>query len=102
MVRRGSTVRVRQRALQKRRKQGFFFRARLHDPQRAVGMEPFVEPSAREVSPLGAKSGDVAIRDEHNRDLFDLERQSWAFSTFWAASGACKTLHARVSVWLRR
>jgi hypothetical protein len=46
-----------------------------------------MEPSAREVSPLGAKSGHVAIRAERNRDLFDLERQSWAFSTFWAASG---------------
>jgi hypothetical protein len=39
MVRRGSTVRVRQRALQKPRKTGFFFRMHLHDPQRAVGME---------------------------------------------------------------
>jgi hypothetical protein len=39
----GSTVRVRQRALQKPRKPGFFFRVGLQDPQRAVGMEPFME-----------------------------------------------------------
>jgi hypothetical protein len=41
----GSTVRVRQRALQKSRKMGLSFRKNLHDLQRAVGMEPFMEPS---------------------------------------------------------
>jgi hypothetical protein len=45
MVRRGSTVRVRQRALQKRRIWRFFFNAVLQIPQYAVGMEPFLEPS---------------------------------------------------------
>jgi hypothetical protein len=40
MVRRGSTVRVRQRALQKPRSQGFFVRIDLQDRQRVVGMEP--------------------------------------------------------------
>jgi hypothetical protein len=48
MVRRGSTVRVRQRALQKRRKSRFLFGENLHDLQRAVGMEPFMEPSGSE------------------------------------------------------
>jgi hypothetical protein len=28
-------------------KRGFFFRVGLQDPQRAVGMEPFMEPSGR-------------------------------------------------------
>jgi hypothetical protein len=48
MVRRGSTVRVRQRALQKRRKSALLFAENLHDLQRAVGMEPFMEPSGSE------------------------------------------------------
>jgi hypothetical protein len=41
MVRRGSTVRVRQRALQKPRSQGFAFRIDLHVVEREAGMEPF-------------------------------------------------------------
>jgi hypothetical protein len=45
MVRRGSTVRVRQRALQNPCIAEFSFRLDLHDLQRAVGMEPFMEPS---------------------------------------------------------
>jgi len=48
MVRRGSTVRVRQRALQKRRIVRFFCRRNLHNLQRAVGMEPFMEPPGPE------------------------------------------------------
>jgi hypothetical protein len=47
MVRRGSTVRVRQRALQKPRIRGFSFRYHLQNQQRAVGLEPFLEPSGR-------------------------------------------------------
>jgi hypothetical protein len=47
MVRRGSTVRVRQRALQKRCTAALFSREYLHDLQGAVGMEPFMEPSVR-------------------------------------------------------
>ena len=43
----GSTVRVRQRALQHPAKRDFFSRFHLHNPQRAVGMEPFMEPSGR-------------------------------------------------------
>src|SRR5438128_2182753 len=42
-----STVRVRQRALQKRRMSGFFFRINLKNLHCAVGMEPFMEPSGR-------------------------------------------------------
>jgi hypothetical protein len=45
MVRRGSTVRVRQRALQKRRKSRFFVQIDLLLVERAVGMEPVMEPS---------------------------------------------------------
>jgi hypothetical protein len=48
MVRRGSTVRVRQRALQKRRKSDFLFRIFLHREQRALGIEPIVELSDME------------------------------------------------------
>ncbi len=48
MVRRGSTVRVRQRALQKLRNRGFFCRRNMHELQRGVGMEPFMERSGRE------------------------------------------------------
>src|SRR5438128_4150650 len=47
MVRRGSTVRVRQRALQKPRIERFFFRKDLQVLQREAGMEPFVKPSGR-------------------------------------------------------
>src|SRR5690242_11391277 len=45
MVRRGSTVRVRQRALQKPRFSGFYFRIDLHRIQYAPVMEPFMELS---------------------------------------------------------
>ena len=45
MVRRGSTVRVRQRALQNPRSRGFCFQLDLQDAQLAVGLEPFMEPS---------------------------------------------------------
>jgi hypothetical protein len=41
----GSTVRVRQRALQKRRTRGFSFRADLQVVEGDAGMEPLVEPS---------------------------------------------------------
>src|SRR6266540_2989534 len=47
MVRRGSTVRVRQRALQKPRMTGFLFRIDLQVLERGAGMEPFMEPSGR-------------------------------------------------------
>jgi hypothetical protein len=45
MVRRGSTVRVRQRALQKPRTRAFCFRIDLQILERWPGMEPFMEPS---------------------------------------------------------
>jgi hypothetical protein len=45
MVRRGSTVRVRQRALQKPRSRGFFIQSDLLDVERAVGVEHVVEQS---------------------------------------------------------
>ena len=48
IVRRGSTVRVRQRALQKARKPAFYLRIDLHVLQYAVGMEPFMELSGPE------------------------------------------------------
>jgi hypothetical protein len=59
MVRRGSTVRVRQRALQKPRKRGFLFRIHLHDLQRAQGMEPFMELSGPE-RPLASRAAPQA------------------------------------------
>ena len=51
MVRRGSTVRVRQRALQKRRTSAlsrFLVQIHLLLVERAVGMEPFMELSRRD------------------------------------------------------
>ena len=61
MVRRGSTVRVRQRALQKRRKSALFVSPPLQIFQRAMGMEPFMEPSGSErvlqTSEIGAFAG---------------------------------------------
>jgi hypothetical protein len=45
MVRRGSTVRARQRALQKSRKAGLSLSIGLHIQQRALGMELIMEPS---------------------------------------------------------
>jgi hypothetical protein len=47
MVWRGSTVRVRQRALQKRRNRRFLVQTDLLRVERAVGMEPFMELSRR-------------------------------------------------------
>src|SRR5919108_4548557 len=48
MVRRGSTVRVRQRALQKRRKPALFRWPALADSPACDGMEPLMEPSGSE------------------------------------------------------
>src|SRR5438105_1696816 len=47
MVRRGSTVRVRQRALQKRRTSALCVHVDLRVQPRAVGMEPIMELSRR-------------------------------------------------------
>jgi hypothetical protein len=47
MVRRGSTVRVRQRACRIPACRGFFVHVDLLQIERAVGMEPFMEPSGR-------------------------------------------------------
>jgi hypothetical protein len=58
MVRRGSTVRVRQRALQKSRKAGLSFRIGLHFQQRALGMEPIMELS----DPQGRSEAGVFVR----------------------------------------
>ena len=46
-VRRGSTVRVRQRACKSPANQGFFSRSNLHELRHAVGMEPFMELQIR-------------------------------------------------------
>jgi hypothetical protein len=58
MVRRGSTVRVRQRALQKRRPghRPFLVQAGFHGLQRAVRMKPF-----RELSDRGALSPSAGV-----------------------------------------
>jgi hypothetical protein len=60
MVRRGSTVRVRQRALQKRRKSGFRVQVDLLVAERAVGVEHVVEHSARDAALLGGGFDDEA------------------------------------------
>ena len=59
MVRRGSTVRVRQRALQSAANRRFLFREYLHDLQRAVGMEPSGSERALEVSEMDALAGKI-------------------------------------------
>jgi hypothetical protein len=66
----GSPVRVRQRALKSPANRGFFFRVYLHDPQPAVGIEPFMEPSGREVSPSRAKTATLASRHTYRRDAY--------------------------------
>src|SRR5947207_2860212 len=71
MVRRGSPVRVRKRALKTpaRRASSFGCTRTIH--QRAIGMEPFVEPSGREVSLPAAKNGHLPpgerFRPRHRR-----------------------------------
>ena len=55
MVRSGSTVRVRQRALQNPRSRGFSVQDDLLFVVRAVGMEPFMELSSTRVGLLRAK-----------------------------------------------
>src|SRR6266699_4858066 len=55
MVRRGSTVRVRQRALQNPRSWGFFVQNDLLFVVRAVGMEPFMELSRTRLDLFRAK-----------------------------------------------
>jgi hypothetical protein len=56
MVRRGSTVRVRQRALQKRRKPGCSVQTALQILHVAVGMEPFMELSDPGAASIDAKA----------------------------------------------
>jgi hypothetical protein len=63
MVRRGSTVRVRQRALQRPCKSGFYSPLILHSLQRAPGMEPIMElPGSRHrpSSPHASRPGPAA------------------------------------------
>ena len=84
MVRRGSTVRVRQRALQNARKGAFCFTSDLRVHHRAVGMEPFMEPSGHErrrqsrVFALNARSGDVRspLATINSRSRFSSSRLS--------------------------
>jgi hypothetical protein len=57
MVRRGSTVRVRQRALQKPCKSGLCLEVELQELQRALGMEPFMELSDRRRAPHCRETG---------------------------------------------
>jgi hypothetical protein len=63
MVRRGSTVRVRQRALQKRRKWALFLSGCLQDLQYAVRVEPFMEPSGSERTLQSVENGAFAVAD---------------------------------------
>jgi hypothetical protein len=57
MVRRGSTVRVRQRALQKPRITELFVSINLHVCERGAGMEPVMEPSGRKRLPRKPRFG---------------------------------------------
>jgi hypothetical protein len=57
MVRRGSTVGVRQRALQKRRTWRFSVQPDLLRLERAVGMEPFMELFASRTQALSRSRG---------------------------------------------
>src|SRR6266511_3542925 len=61
MVRRGSTVRVRQRALQKPRSRGFFVCVQSVGRPMRAGMEPFMELSGREGSGLVVCEGNAAL-----------------------------------------
>jgi hypothetical protein len=54
-VRRGSTVRVRQRACKSAARGRFLVQADLVDAERAVGMEPFIELSRSRVDLFLAK-----------------------------------------------
>src|SRR5437899_9433647 len=67
MVRRGSTVRVRQRALQRTRKGGFLFREDLHDLQHAVGMEPFWSLQTRNADARARKRAGMLATRSFNR-----------------------------------
>jgi hypothetical protein len=85
MVRRRSPARVRKRALQKPRKSPLFSRPNLHELQRVVGMEPFVElsdPKSRLVAPsmppladerFRVRAEDVEVAVEQGAAIDDLE-----------------------------
>src|SRR5438132_11962655 len=61
MVRRGSTVRVRQWALQNPRSRGFFVQDDLRIELRAVGMEPFIELCRRDEARFVACEDNLAV-----------------------------------------
>jgi hypothetical protein len=56
MVRRGSAVRVRQRALEKPRKTAFFCQPYFQNVACGAGMEPFMEPSGSNVAFVTVKT----------------------------------------------
>ena len=77
MVKRGSPVRVRQRALQKPPRWRLFCRRHLHELQYAVGMEPFMEPSGSERAPQASENRRIRRKDRrmapsrHEQDELD-------------------------------
>src|SRR5437763_11906856 len=63
MVRRGRRFESVRGLCKSPAKRGFFVLLRLHCPQRAAGVEPFMEPSGPEVPPPGAKNGHIGRDD---------------------------------------
>jgi hypothetical protein len=93
MVRRGSTVRVRQRALQKPRSRGFFVQIHLHSLHCGQGMELFMELSGFGERESGGGSAATGDRDGRIRAaLRAYENSAWgrAVADRDQAAGLCK------------
>jgi hypothetical protein len=76
MVRRGSPVRVRKRALQKRRKSPFLAQVDVLQSQRAAGMEPFIKLSG--FSGRTHTPGDADLPDGFPVSTDPREVMTWA------------------------
>jgi hypothetical protein len=101
MVRRGSTVRVRQRALQKPRSRGFLVQIHLHSFHCGQGMELFMELSGFGKRESGGGSAATINREERIRAALRVyENGSWgrAVADQDQAAGLCK----RASLVLQR
>src|SRR5215218_7458722 len=108
MVRRGSTVRVRQRALQKPRKSLSFRSARLAEGQCAVGMELFMELSGPRTTgdydtfrPESGAVGGGGRRPQASRDLGGRAKTgkcAWARSPGTRSHGPNRARRSPISV----
>ena len=81
MVRRGSTVRVRQRALQKPSVMGFWFRIHLQFLECGTGMERFMEPSGQK-RPAREPRRRTAERLEAARHNAEIGQPGLCFSAY--------------------